>query len=69
MSVSIKEIMKYENDEHFKEMLDKIYAKYCDKVQRNVEGIVININNNVQKYVRMKSGKLVEYSDNDHKGE
>ena len=53
-----------------KDMLDSIYLKYCQKVNnRNVEGIVINVNNNVTKYVRMKSGKLVEYSDNDHKGE
>ena len=49
--------------------LDKIYENYCSKhLGRNVEGIVININNQVVKYVRMKSGKLVEYSDNDHKG-
>lgn len=52
-----------------KEMLDSIYDKYCQKVNRNVEGIVINNNNNVEKYVRMKSGKLVEYSENEHKGE
>ena len=53
-----------------KEMLDSIYTKYCEKVgNRNVEGIVINCNNQISKYVRMKSGKLVEYSDNDHKGE
>lgn len=49
--------------------LDKIYEEYCCKhLDRNVEGIVINVNNQVVKYVRMKSGKLVEYSDNDHKG-
>lgn len=49
--------------------LDKIYEEYCYKhYDRNIEGIVINVNNQVVKYVRMKSGKLVEYSDNDHKG-
>ena len=49
--------------------LDKIYEEYCNKhYDRKVEGIVINVNNQVVKYVRMKSGKLVEYSDNDHKG-
>lgn len=53
-----------------KEMLDSIYTKYCEKVgNRNVEGIVINCNNKISKYVRMKSGKLVEYSDKDHKGD
>lgn len=52
-----------------KNMLDSIYSKYCEKVGgRNVEGIVINCNNLISKYVRMKSGKLVEYSDTDHKG-
>lgn len=52
-----------------KEILDKIYSEYCEKVKnRNVEGIVINVNNNVVKYVRMKNKKLIEYSDTDHKG-
>ena len=52
-----------------KKMLDSIYSKYCEKVgNRKVEGIVINCNNLITKYVRMKSGKLIEYSDNDHKG-
>ncbi len=52
-----------------KNMLDSIYSKYCEKVGgRNVEGIVINCNNLISKYVRMKSGKLVEYSDTDHNG-
>lgn len=53
-----------------KDMLDKLYGKYCEKVNyRKVEGIVINNNNNITKYVRMKSGKLIEYSSKDHKGE
>ena len=52
-----------------KKMLDSIYSKYCEKVgNRNVEGIVINCNNLITKYVRMKNGKIIEYSDNDHKG-
>ena len=52
-----------------KQHLDSIYTKYCEKVGgRNVEGIVINCNNYVTKYVRMKNGKLIEYSENDHKG-
>ena len=52
-----------------KKMLDSIYSKYCEKVgNRKVEGIVINCNNLISKYVRMKNGKLIEYSDNDHKG-
>lgn len=52
-----------------KEMLDSIYQKYHDKENRDVEGFVINNNNNVEKYVRMKNGKIVEYSEGDHKGE
>lgn len=52
-----------------KKYLDSIYMKYCQKVGfRNVEGFVINYNNIICKYVRMKNGKLVEYSDTDHKG-
>lgn len=51
-----------------KEDLDRIYDEYCQKENRKVEGFVINICNNIQKYVRMKEGKLVEYSDTDHKG-
>lgn len=52
-----------------KEHLDSIYEKYLEKVNRNVEGIVISCFNHVTKYVRMKNGKLVEYCENDHKGE
>lgn len=48
--------------------LDSIYEKYSNKVDRKVEGFVIDFRNNIAKYVRMKNGKLVEYSDNDHKG-
>lgn len=51
-----------------KEYLDSIYEKYSNKVGRKVEGLVIDFRNNIAKYVRMKNGKLVEYSDNDHKG-
>ena len=50
-----------------KEQLDSIYEKYRIKVNRDVEGFVINYNNNISKYVRMKNKKLVEYSENDHK--
>lgn len=53
-----------------KEQLDSIYDKYAEKhSDRKVEGFVINCNNMINKYVRMKNGKLVEYSDNDHKGD
>ena len=51
-----------------KEHLDSIYNKYCGKVNRNVEGFVVNYKNNISKYVRMKNNKLVEHSDSDHKG-
>lgn len=46
-----------------KEELDSMYEKYCNKVKRNVEGFVINYNNQIQKYVRMKNGKLQEHFD------
>ena len=46
-----------------KEELDELYEKYCKYVGgRKVEGFVINVNNMIFKYVRMKSGKVVEYS-------
>ena len=50
-----------------KEELDNIYKQYLEKVNRVVEGFVINHNNNINKYVRMKNNKLVEHSDSDHK--
>lgn len=40
------------------ETLDYIYDIYKVKVQRNVEGFIIAQNNNINKYVRMKNGKL-----------
>ena len=46
-----------------KEQLDGIYEKYCQKVGRNVEGFVINYNNSIQNYVRMKNRKLSEHFD------
>lgn len=46
-----------------KEHLDSIYEKYCNKVNRNVEGFVINYKNMITKYVRMKNGKLQEHFD------
>ena len=48
-------------------MLDKLYQQYLEKVGRPVEGFVINYNNSICKYVRMKNGQVVEYSDRDHK--
>lgn len=46
-----------------KKYLDSLYKKYCDKVERNVEGFVINYKNIISKYVRMKNGKLQEHFD------
>lgn len=46
-----------------KEELDVLYESYCNKVNRNVEGFVVNYKNNIQKYVRMKNGKLSEHFD------
>lgn len=43
--------------------LDSLYQKYFEKVNRNVEGFVINYRNNISKYVRMKNGKLQEHFD------
>ena len=46
-----------------KEQLDAIYDKYTNKVNRNVEGFVINYKNIITKYVRMKNGVLQEHFD------
>ena len=40
-----------------KEELDKLYADYSNLVNRKVEGLIINFNNNILKYVRFKNGK------------
>lgn len=50
-----------------KEKLDLLYEKYTTKEDRKVEGFVINTMNSISKYVRIKRGKVVEYSDQDHK--
>lgn len=44
-----------------KDGLDNLYDRYVNKVCRNVEGFVVNYNNNIEKYVRMKNGKLKEH--------
>lgn len=46
-----------------KDKLDVLYDKYTKKVNRNVEGFVVNYKNNITKYVRMKNGKLQEHFD------
>lgn len=46
-----------------KEDLDKVYAEYTDHVKRKVEGFVINYENMISKYVRLKRGKLTEHFD------
>ena len=43
--------------------LDVLYKSYTATVDRNVEGFVVNYNNNITKYVRMKNGKLSEHFD------
>lgn len=49
-----------------KEHLDSIYAKYTEKVGRDVEGFVANYKNIITKYVRMKNGKLAEHFDREN---
>lgn len=40
------------------EKLDELYDEYCKKVNRLVEGFVINYNGEITKYVRLKKGKM-----------
>lgn len=46
-----------------KDHLDRLYDKYLEKVDRNVEGFVVNFNNHIEKYVRMKNGVIQEHKD------
>lgn len=46
-----------------KNKLDELYDNYCKKTNRNVEGFVVNYENRITKYVRMKNGKLTEHFD------
>lgn len=46
-----------------KDNLDVLYLRYCEKVGRDVEGFVVNYHNQIEKYVRMKNGKLQEHFD------
>lgn len=43
------------------EDLDELYESYTKEVGRNVEGFVINQNENIRKYVRMKNGRLTQH--------
>ena len=52
-----------------KAVLDVIYNQYCDYVKRPVEGIVIEYNNTITKYVRYKNGKPCEYDEDAHKNQ
>ena len=46
-----------------KDQLDELYTQYTTAVNRDVEGFVINHNNSIEKYVRMKNGKLSDHFD------
>lgn len=46
-----------------KDKLDVLYSEYVEKEQRDIEGFVVNANNTIRKYVRMKNGKLQEHFD------
>ena len=50
-----------------KNKLDELYTAYCKKTNRNVEGFVVNYNDRISKYVRMKNGKLTEHFDRESK--
>lgn len=52
----------------YKERLDDLYADYAHEEQRPIEGFVVNFENTISKYVRMKSGKLEEHYANGEGG-
>ncbi len=41
--------------------LDELYQSYSKDVSRNVEGFVVSFNDRIEKYVRMKNGKLEKH--------
>lgn len=41
--------------------LDKLYDEYSNKVGRNVEGFVVEYSDTINKYVRMKKGRLEDH--------
>lgn len=41
--------------------LNNLYDEYTKQQQRDIEGFVINFNNNIFKYVRMKNGILTDH--------
>lgn len=55
----VPELGRFENIS--KDTLDKLYSAYCETVDRNVEGFVVNRGNQITKYVRMKDGKFGEH--------
>lgn len=61
--IGIVPVVKEINNIPNKEQLDNIYKQYTEKVKRNVEGFVVNYDNRITKYVRMKNGKLQEHFD------
>lgn len=43
------------------EKLNQLYLEYTKEVGRDVEGFVVNENNQIRKYVRMKNGTLTDH--------
>lgn len=41
--------------------LDELYDNYSEQVSREVEGFIVNTNNEIKKYVRLKNGKSTEH--------
>ena len=53
-----------DNQEYLaKNKLDELYKTYTNWVNRNVEGFVVDYQNKILKYVRMKNGVLTEHQD------
>ena len=61
--IGIVPIVKRINCTPNKDYLDAIYERYTEKVNRKVEGFVIDYKNMITKYVRMKNGKMQEHFD------
>lgn len=56
--IGIVPIVEQRNSYPEIDTLDSLYNQYTYNIGRNVEGFIVIQNNNVNKYVRMKNGKL-----------
>lgn len=65
--INIIPVVRNLNHIPFKEELDALYEEYTNSKEDKVEGFVVNYENKILKYVRMKNGKLTDHFDWENK--